>query len=366
MTTTALQRLMASFKSPEGVFTAGPDQWRKALGRMKVPEMMMSGGAPDDAIGQEIQEMEGAGVHLVCLDDDEYPIFLRRANTPPPLLYVKGSLKPDDERSVAIVGSRQYSQYGKEASRTFAEELARRGLTVISGFARGIDTTAHKAAIEAGGRTIAVLGNGLGRCYPPENKNLAEEVAESGAMISTFPMRETPEHYNFPERNYYLACMAPATIVVEAGDRSGALLTAGCALDEGRLVFAVPGDVFRTTSRGVNGLIRQGAILARSPEDVMEDLAAQWPEWNQAGPESGDAIDGKPIRDLAGLMGQLSNEEKEILDLVGRHSQSLEQLVGYFEERGQSFGQVTLWLLNLQMLKLIKQLPGNQYIRSQI
>ncbi|GAB4314759.1 MAG: DNA-processing protein DprA [Candidatus Sumerlaeia bacterium] len=361
-----MHRLVGHFGAPEAVFAAGSGPLQAVLGpRSRLPAQIAAGQPAPEVVEQELEDVERAGCRLLCLHDEEYPSLLRRAATPPPLLYVKGRLEPRDERSVALVGSRTQSQYGKEAARVFADGLARLGLTVISGFARGIDTPAHRAALEAGGRTLAVLGNGLGRCYPPENRGLADEIAAAGALISTFPMRTGPEQYNFPERNYYIACLAPATLVIEAGEQSGALITAGCALDEGRLVFAVPGDIFRTNARGTNALIRQGAILAQSPADLIEDLAAQWPGWTRPDARPAGAA-SPPCGASAQVLERLSDEEKEILDLVGHHSQSLEQIVQYFEERGQSFGQVTLWLLNLQMHRLIRQLPGNQYIRAAV
>ncbi|HLB47673.1 MAG TPA: DNA-processing protein DprA [Anaerolineales bacterium] len=220
-------------------------------------------------------ELEQAGINTLCWDDADYPRRLREIDNPPPLLYLRGSLADSDDWAVAIVGTRRTTSYGKEVARELASALASAGVTVVSGLARGIDAIAHVAALESGGRTIAVLGSGLDKLYPPEHAALAEKIATSearGALISDYPLGTPPEAANFPPRNRIISGLALGVIVVEAGEDSGALITAGFAMEQGREVFAVPGNIFNRSSRGPNRLIQQGAKIVLNAEDVLEEL----------------------------------------------------------------------------------------------
>ena len=209
---------------------------------------------------------------VLTLLDDDYPRLLREIDQSPPVIYVKGSLIPADEFSVAIVGTRRVSDYGQQIARDASIYLAGHGLTIVSGLARGVDGLAHRHALEAGGRTIAVLGSGVDVIYPPEHRKLAEAISENGAVISDYPLGTQPEGVNFPPRNRIISGLSLATIVIEAGERSGALITADFALDQGRDVFAVPGNVLSPASRGTNRLIQNGAYAMVSPQDVLDVL----------------------------------------------------------------------------------------------
>ena len=207
--------------------------------------------------------------------DAIYPALLGRTSTPP-TLHVRGTLEASDELAVAIVGSRRPTPYGVEVAESLAAELAARGVTIVSGLARGIDTAAHRGALAGGGRTVAVLGNGIDIVYPPENRDLVHDIERRGAVVSQFPKGIQPLPYNFPARNRTIAGLALGVVVVEASERSGALITAGLAADLGREVFAVPGRVTSDLSRGPHGLLRDGAILVRDWADIVQELPEPW------------------------------------------------------------------------------------------
>ncbi len=222
-------------------------------------------------------------VKILTLQCEDYPHLLREIGQPPPVLYIKGSLAPEDDFSVAMVGTRRVTAYGQQITRDTSIYLAAHGLTIISGLARGVDALAHQHALEAGGRTIAVLGSGVDVIYPPEHRKLAEAIVENGAVISDYPMGTQPEGINFPPRNRIIAGLSLATIVLEAGERSGALITAEFAVEQGRDVFAVPGNVLSPMSQGTNRLIQKGAYAMVSPQDVLDVLdLAQVEEYQSA------------------------------------------------------------------------------------
>jgi DNA processing protein len=220
----------------------------------------------------EMERLQRAGVQVVTWPDERYPPNLRQAYNAPPLLYVRGSLEMRDEWAVAVVGTRRASVYGKEAARMVCAGLAQAGVTVVSGMAQGIDTIAHRACLEAGGRTIAVLGCGVDVVYPAQNTHLAGEIAERGALISEYALGTRPDARNFPPRNRIISGLTLGTVVIEGDMGSGALITAGFALEQGREVFAVPGNIFARASRGTNYLIQQGAKLVTQVGDVLEEL----------------------------------------------------------------------------------------------
>ena len=211
-------------------------------------------------------------VRVLTLLDEDYPRLLRDIDQSPPVIYLKGKLTPADEFAVAVVGTRRVTAYGQQITRDTSIFLAGHGLTIVSGLARGVDALAHQHALEAGGRTIAVLGSGVDIIYPPEHRRLADAIVENGAVISDYPLGTQPEGINFPPRNRIISGLSLATIVVEAGERSGALITADFALEQGRDVFAVPGNVLSPASRGTNNLIQEGAYAMVSPQDVLDVL----------------------------------------------------------------------------------------------
>ena len=223
--------LVDHFQSPELAFGASAQEIAALRGFTDEIARKVLEAPHNPAVDRELDLMENLGATVITLDDDNYPENLRQSSFPPPLLYVRGTLVPDDKYAVAIVGSRHATQYGKSVTQQFATRLASCGLTIVSGFARGIDSKAHEATVKAGGRTIGVLGNGLAVCYPAENKVLGDSVAEHGALISEYPMETSPDRFNFPERNRVIAALSLGTVVMEAAEKSGALITAAQALE---------------------------------------------------------------------------------------------------------------------------------------
>jgi len=217
-------------------------------------------------------EVDAVGFKTLCWDDETYPRRLREIDNPPPILFMRGEMIPDDDWAVAIVGTRRATPYGKEVARELATNLAAAGVTIVSGFARGIDAAAHVAACEVGGRTLAVLGSGLDKLYPAEHAELAKKVTAQGALLSDYPLGTPPDASNFPPRNRIISGLSLGTIVVEAAEDSGALITTQFAVEQGREVFAVPGNIFNRNSMGPNKLLQHGAKIVLSAQDVLEEL----------------------------------------------------------------------------------------------
>jgi DNA processing protein len=266
-----LRALLDYFGSIEQAWRAPADALAEiGLDRRSTANLVQARGELD--LAAELEKTRKAGVEVLTWEDARYPERLRMINDPPPVLYVKGELRPTDDWAVALVGTRKATSYGREAVRALAGDLARAGVTVVSGLAKGIDTQAHRAAIEAGGRTLAVLGSGVDIIYPYENLKLAQDVSAHGALISEYALGAPPEASNFPPRNRIISGLSRGVIVVEAGEQSGALITADFAADQGRDVFAVPGSIFQRGSLGTNRLIRDGAAPVLSANDVLEAL----------------------------------------------------------------------------------------------
>jgi DNA processing protein len=285
------------------------------------------------------------GARLVLLGDPDYPAALRPIDLPPPFLLVRGEFRREDALAVAIVGSRRASAYGVQMAERLGGDLADRGVTVVSGLARGVDTAAHRGAISAGGRTVAVLGSGVDVVYPPENRGLAAKVVDSGAVVSQFPMGTPPLPQHFPARNRVIAGLTLGTVVVEAAERSGALITARCAGELGREVYAVPGSVSAPGSRGTHALIQDGAKLVQGWEDVV----AEWPrEWRQAlrAPGPAEATDGSQGR---------------LLSLLGDEPLAVDAII---EESGLSPSEVSAGLTALELLGLARRTGGQHFVRT--
>ena len=265
------QALIAQFGSPQAAWEAPAHQLRSSELPAPVIDALLDVRAAVD-LEQIWAQIQSKGINLVTLQDENYPARLRQIDQPPPVLYTLGELNVQDEWAVAIVGTRRQTHYGRQATEELAAFLAQNGVTVVSGLARGIDSTAHRAALDAGGRTIAVLGSGVDQIYPAENRGLALEMAERGAVLSDYALGTPPEASNFPPRNRIIAGLSIAVVVVEAGERSGARITANFALEQGREVFAVPGNIFSPQSQGTNRLIRDGAHPLLAPQDLLEVL----------------------------------------------------------------------------------------------
>jgi DNA processing protein len=292
--------------------------------------------------------MTSQSIHIYPSDAD-YPAALA-ALTPAPELWVRGTVLPEDALAVAIVGARRASAYGLEVAERLASDLAARGVTVVSGFARGIDTAAHRGALGAGGRTIAVLGAGIDVLYPPENSALAREVAARGALLTQFAPGTPPLPHNFPSRNRTLAALALAVVVVEAAERSGSLITAGFAADLGREVFAVPGKITSPTSAGTHRLLRDGATLVERWSDVVQELPEPWRRRVRAAAVSSMALDSPAAgSDEAQMLGLLSVDEP----------QHIERLIA---RAGTNAARVGSILTSLELGGWARQLAGQRWI----
>ncbi len=266
-----LRNLIQHFGDVETAWHASPQEMRAAGLGPKLIETMQQvrAGVSLELVWERVHSL---GIQVLTWEDEAYPRRLKEIDQPPPVLYLRDNLQPEDEWAVAIVGTRGITAYGRQVTAEIASVLARRGVTVISGLARGVDAEAHKAALNAGGRTLAVLGSGVDQIYPPEHRQLADQIIASGALMSDYAPGTPPDGVNFPPRNRIISGLSMAVIVIEAGERSGALITAEFAADQGREVFAVPGNINAPKSVGCNRLIHQGARPLLTPEDVLESL----------------------------------------------------------------------------------------------
>jgi DNA processing protein len=296
-------------------------------------------------LDDELARIERLGYRLLTWEEADYPERLREIPAPPPVLYLWGDLRPQDRWAAAVVGTRRPTAYGTAVARDLAAVLAASGVTVVSGLARGIDIIAHQSALEAGGRTLAVLGSGLDRLYPPEHRHLAERIAGGGAILSDYPLGTAPEAGNFPPRNRIISGLALAVVIVEAGEGSGALITADFAGEQGREVFAVPGSIYSRASRGTNRLIRSGARPLVAFEDVLEalnlDVVIRQEEVSQALPE--DETEAK-------ILAALSSEPVHVDELQARC--------------GLPAAQISASLAMLELKGRARQVGGMHYVRA--
>lgn len=340
----------------------GPDP--AALLRARRDDLMAVPGIGEDTadaiaswertvdLGAELRRIEDSGVRIVIAEDEEYPPLLRQIYDPPMVLYVKGSLLPKDRNGVALVGSRLTTPYGQDVARKLAFQLAFTGVTVVSGGARGIDTAAHQGALTANGRTIAVLGTGINRIFPPENAALYERIAAQGAVITQFPFNRPADKQSFPIRNRIVAGMTQGTVVVEANLSSGALITANFATEYGRQVFAVPGRIDSPRSKGCHELIKQGAKLCEGAEDVLSEFEYLFPPSNKPPSAAASGL-------LPGL--ELSGTEAQVLDVLEPGAERSPDEV--IRTTGLAASVVSVALLSLELKHLIRQLPGRLYTR---
>ncbi|MBI4227596.1 MAG: DNA-protecting protein DprA [Candidatus Omnitrophica bacterium] len=306
-------------------------------------------------------------VRLWTVDDAEFPAPLRQIASPPQVLYAHGQWIPEDAAAVAIVGSRACSVQGRAIAEKLAHDLAAHGVTIVSGLARGIDAAAHRGALKAGGRTIAVLGSGLLRLFPREHAALADEVARHGAVLSEFPLRTEPFARNFPQRNRLIAGLSLGTIVVEAAARSGALITAGQAAEQGKEVFAVPGLAGAPASRGTHALLRDGARLVESTEDVLQELQQELARCVAPAPHPSPTPSplegrGSGVREMTGEGGRarLTAEERPVYAGLSAQPQGVDALV---VRTGMVAARLLPLLLTLELRGLVRQVPGQQFVR---
>jgi DNA processing protein len=358
----AAAKLLERFGSAEGVYAAT----RAELDQLRLlPESVDSIIAKDlhRRAEIEIQQVRKLGDDILVLDDGVYPPLLREIYDPPIVLYVKGAWSECLEQPcVAIVGSRRSSTYGQNAALMLARDLAQRGVTVVSGFARGIDASAHRGALEAGGRTIAVLGTGIDQCYPRDHRKLGEEILKhGGAMVSQFPLGTPPVSENFPYRNRIISGLSLGVLVVEAAENSGSLITARLAIEQNREVWAVPGNITSRNSFGTNYLIKgAGAKLVQQWQDIAEELPPQIAAKLLPPPLEKKR---QPVVDQMLLVpDNLSAPERTVLRLLSPDSPA--HIDALLAKTKLSMSNLTAALLALEMNELIRQLPGRCFVRK--
>jgi DNA processing protein len=344
-----LRRLLEVFKEPQQILAATRNELRKTEGiGSEVADQIGNWESTID-LGAELERIREFGATVITQESPSYPKSLREIHAPPIVLYIWGELKDRDHHAIGIIGARRTTHYGVESAKKLAYQLAYAGLTIISGLARGIDTAAHQGALAAKGRTIAVIGSGLAKLYPPENAALADKIrTENGAIVSEFSMEIEPDRQTFPMRNRIISGWSHGILVVEAGLNSGALITASQALEQGRSVYAVPGHINAPSAMGSNRLIQQGAKLVMDASDVLDDLQILLPE-------------AKPSAEAATRpLPPLSEEERRIYDAIEATETSIDDIAAATELPSAT---VSSTLLRLELKRLVKQLPGKYFVK---
>ncbi len=342
------KRLIDRFSTPENVFAASV----KELCEIEGISIGLANVLKNHKIGAEVKrEIDGAiekGFEIVTFADEEYPPLLRHIPDPPPYLYVSGKLDPRSDH-IGVVGSRNPTAYGMSAAKRISKDLSSLGFVVVSGMARGIDSSAHEGALAGGGKTVAVLGSGLERIYPPENRKLFREISENGAVVSEFPLQSPPEAHHFPIRNRIISGMSLGVVVVEAARKSGSLITARLAAEQNREVFAVPGSIKSFKSSGTHSLIKQGAALVESAGDIVEELKPQM----RSGLESSDddVYYGSALKNAA----DLNPDEQKVLGSLEPYPIHIDELI---RKTSLEPGRLSGILLKLELEGLVEQSPG--------
>ena len=379
------QVLRDVFGSAERALRATADELRKIDGLSPAMCELLIQKPVLYPIERELELINKYGCQVLTLYDDAYPQLLKEIDSPPLVLYIKGELTSEDALSIALVGSRNAKDYGRKVSYRLSYQLAQRGLTVISGLAKGIDTSAHRGALEAGGRTIAVMGNGLSVIYPASNRDLVKKIEASGALVSEFPLGVKPKPGNFPRRNRIISGLTLGTVVVEASNRSGALITARLAGEQGREVFAVPGEIFSELSAGTHRLINNGAKLINNVDDLLNELPqhalSQLQSFTPAASRSDIKIGSsqepsvekhstkivspqptaeaqQPVQSAP--PPDLTPDEKTIFDAIETPSSHIDTIVRTTQ---LPINQVSSLLLMLELKGIIQQLPGKQFAK---
>ncbi|NLJ56507.1 MAG: DNA-protecting protein DprA [Firmicutes bacterium] len=341
-----IKRLVQRFGTPEQVWQAVPRDLAGVEGfTAALREKISREWQKVDPV-QAWEKIIQQGYSFIVWEDSRYPLLLREIYDPPPLLYYRGNIDILNNSCLAVVGSRRHTVYGRENAYKFAYGLSKHGLTIVSGMARGIDTWAHKGVFEARGKTAAILGCGLDICYPPENKAVKKNIENFGVLVSEFPPGYKPLPSNFPRRNRIISGLSLGTLVIEAGEKSGALITADFALEQGREVFAIPGGIASPYSRGCHKLIKEGAKLVEKIEDILEEISVT-----------------KSVKDVSPPQEKqdFSPEEKKLLQYIPFEPLALEELVVFSKMPPATLNAL---LLELELKGAIKQLPGKYFMKS--
>jgi DNA processing protein len=343
----AFKNLIDAFETPERILRASAEQLAEIEGLSSKSFDALQNCRKNPDVERLLEKLAGSDIRIVTFNDSEYPQSLKNIYDPPPFLYVRGKLEPEDCDAIAVVGSRRASDYGLRAAADISRELAAAGLTIISGMAAGIDSAAHRGALASKGRTIAVLGCGADVCYPAENRRLYDEIARTGAIVSEYAPGTEPDSYHFPARNRIISGLARGILVIEAGPKSGSLITARLALEQGRDVFAVPGSIYSYKTKGANQLIRSGAALVESGRDIVEALGMSATVRSERAPV--------PAPD------ELDKEARRVYDQLNAEPIHIDRLIC---ETSLPSSQVSAALLELELSGFIQQLPGKHFVRS--
>jgi DNA processing protein len=343
-----LRALIARFGQPEAIFEATPNALTTIDGIDHKLAQRIKIARNDQVAAEQLERMHQTNTRVITFWDAEYPDNLKKIYDPPALLFVRGSIKPEDKFALAVVGTRVPSTYGRYCVEAFSRGLVEQGLVVVSGLARGIDTLAHSTALRAGGRTLAILGSGADIVYPAENKKLFFEIIENGAIISEFLMGTLPDASNFPRRNRIVSGSALGVLVVEAGHKSGALITANLALEQNREVFSIPGNINSPKSMGCNHLIQEGAKLVARVDDIFDELNPQLEHLLKR-----QKIEQKII--------QITDLERKVLDSLSHEALHIDKIA---ETNQLSISRILGVLLTLELKDLVQQLPGKYFIRK--
>jgi DNA processing protein len=346
-------RLVAHFGSPKRVLEASQATLKRVNGISAALAASIAGHRPSDDIYAEIDRCDKMGWQIITQHDVNYPALLLHLHDPPPYLYCYGTLT-GDVCHVSVVGSRKASSYGICCAKRLGKELAQCGVSVVSGMARGIDTAAHMGALGGDGKTIAVLGSGLDRVYPAANRKLFHRIAQNGAVLSEFALNAAPLGHHFPQRNRIISGMSLGTVVVEAAQRSGSLITAGLAAEQGREVFAVPGSIYAATARGTHNLIKQGAKLVESVQDILEEIAPR-----MEGHRTSSKTPEEPTQAPESITAVLSTLEKQLLKALGPYPMHIDTLA---RQCRQEIGPLSAALCRLELQGAVIQEPGKFYL----
>jgi DNA processing protein len=354
-------RLAVAFGDPRAVFQASPGALEQHGVPPLVARMLASSPAYEEA-QRELERSRKQGCEIVVYNDPRYPVLLRQIFDPPVLLYCRGNIELLSAPGIAVVGARKPTPYGLAVAERLAADLSARGLVVISGLARGVDTAAHKGAVEqGGGRTIAVLGCGIDQCYPSENKRLKAQIEEIGLVISEFPIASFAAPQNFPIRNRLISGLSLGVLVVEAAQYSGSLITARLALEQDREVFCVPGNITNKFSWGPNTLIKQGSKLVMEWRDVMDELPAPVRQALMVRMAEGDATNG--VAGASEFTEGLSGVEKSLCELLKvEEALQIDGILDKLPEHSPS--EVLAGLLELEIKGMARQLPGKNYVKA--
>ncbi|MBI3013154.1 MAG: DNA-protecting protein DprA [Elusimicrobia bacterium] len=349
------KNLLAQFGAAESVFESSSHALERVEGITPlVAQSILSYKNRIDLVKRELEEAHKVGISILTLEDDSYPLFLKRIYDPPPVLYVKGRIACLQEFSIALVGTRRPTPYGERVAAELSRDLAERGIATVSGLALGIDTVVHQSTVRSGGATIAVLGSGHLQLYPEINRKLSVAITEKGALLSEFPLRSSPEPSHFPRRNRIISALSSGTVVIEGDEKSGALITARFAAEQGKDLFAVPGPIYSKMSRGPHSLLKQGAKLVEKVEDILEEFPGLGKDLFSKSVPIPSQVTQQPFSpDLTPL-------EKRVSDLISFDPIAIDHLSS---RSALNVGDLSQALLSLEMRGLIHSLPGRNYVR---